>query len=149
MNRVIWTVSAFLAAGLAVPTMSAASDPARSANRSDPVDSIAAGVTEAQPASAIDADLAERVRRKVVADRNLSSYAAKITIVARNGDVHLSGLIQNEGEKAQIGSKAASVAGPRHVVNDLRVMPNVADGSGLREFLQRASEPRPAVVAAN
>jgi len=123
---------------------SAGSIPAQNPNRSND-----GGLTDTQPGAAMDADLADRVRRSVVADRNLSSYAAKISIVARNGDVHLSGLIQNEGEKAQIASKAAAVAGPRHVVNDLRVMPNVADGAGLREFLQRASELRPAVIAAN
>jgi hyperosmotically inducible periplasmic protein len=97
----------------------------------------------------MDTDLADRVRRSVVADRNLSSYAGKITIVSNNGTVHLTGLVQNEGEKAQIASKAAAVAGQCRIVNDLRIMPNVADGSGLRELLQRASEPRPAVVAAN
>jgi len=164
MKKVIWMAPASLVAVLFVSITAAqtsenkshvypkpvASIPAQSLNRSDPEKPIAGSLTDVvQPESAVDADLADRVRRKVVADRNLSSYAAKISIVARNGDVHLSGLIQNEGEKAQIASKAAAVAGTRHVVNDLRVMPNVVDGSGLREFLQRASEPGPAVIAAN
>ena len=103
----------------------------------------------AQTPSAIDADLAERVRRNIVADRNLSTHAAKISIVATNGEIRLSGLVQNEGEKAQIASKAATVAGQAHVVNDLRVMTNVPDGAALRALLEQASMPRTPVAAAN
>jgi hyperosmotically inducible periplasmic protein len=118
-------------------------------DKARPVDSDGSSLSGTQPESAKDADLADRVRRTVVADRNLSSYAAKINIVANDGNVQLSGLVQNEGEKAQIASKAAAIAGQRHVVNALKVMPNVADGTGLRELLRRASEPPAAVVAAN
>jgi hypothetical protein len=96
-----------------------------------------------------DADLAERVRRNIVADRNLSSHAAKISIVATNGEIRLSGLVQNEGEKAQIAAKAATVAGQGHVVNDLRVMTNVPDGAALRALLEQARMPRTPVAAAN
>ncbi len=99
--------------------------------------------------SGIDSDLAERVRRSVVSDRNLSTYAAKIKIVANDGTIHLSGLVQNEGEKAQIGSKAAAIAGQRHVVNDLQVMNAATAGDTLRDLLRQASEPRAAVAAAN
>jgi hypothetical protein len=102
----------------------------------------------AQSVSAIDADLADRVRRSVVADRNLSTYAAKITIVANDRNVRLSGLVQNEGEKAQIGSKAAAIAGQQQVVNDLQVMPAATAGNTLRDLLRQASEPRATAVAA-
>ena len=99
--------------------------------------------------SDINADLAERVRRNIVADRNLSSYAAKVTIVATDDEVRLTGSVQNEGEKAQIASKAAALAGRRRVVNDLRIMTNVPDGAGLRALLEQASMPRTPVAAAN
>jgi osmotically-inducible protein OsmY len=98
-----------------------------------------------QSMSAMDADLADRVRRTVAADRNLSTHAAKINIVASDGTVRLTGLVQNEGEKAQIASKAAAVAGQSHVVNDLRIMTDVADASGLRELLRQASAPHATV----
>jgi osmotically-inducible protein OsmY len=99
--------------------------------------------------SAMDADLAERVRRSVASDRNLSTHAAKIKIVANDRTVHLTGLVQNEGEKAQINSKAAAIAGQLHVVNDLQVMPVATGGNALRDLLQQASEPRAPVAAAN
>lgn len=86
--------------------------------------------------SGIDTDLAERVRRSVVADRNLSTYAAKITIVATGGNIRLSGKVQNEGEKAQIGSKAAAIVGQRHVVNDLELMPAAKAGTALRDSVR-------------
>ena len=109
---------------------------------------LVARLAGAQGVSAMDADLADRVRRSVVADRDLSSYAAKITIVANDRNVRLSGLVQNEGEKAQIGSKAAAIAGQRHVVNDLKVMPAATAGNTLRDSIRQASEPRVTAVAA-
>ena len=109
---------------------------------------LAARLAGAQSVSAIDTDLADRVRRSVVADRNLSTYAAKINIVANDRNVRLSGLVQNEGEKAQIGSKAAAIAGQRHVVNDLQVMPAATAGNALRDLIRQASEPRATAVAA-
>ena len=109
---------------------------------------LVARLAGAQSVSAIDTDLADRVRRSVVADRNLSTYAAKINIVANDRNVRLSGLVQNEGEKAQIGSKAAAIAGQRHVVNDLQVMPAATAGNALRDLIRQASEPRATAVAA-
>jgi hyperosmotically inducible periplasmic protein len=106
-------------------------------------------LAEGQSMSALDADLADRVRRTVVADRNLSTYAAKITVVASDGNVHLSGMVQNEGEKAQIGSKAAAIVGQRHVVNDLQVMSAAAASNALRDLLRAASAPAAPPVAAN
>ena len=103
----------------------------------------------AQGMSAIDTDLAGRIRRSVVADRNLSTYAAKITIVAHDSSVRLSGLVQNEGEKAQIGVKAAAIAGQRHVVNDLQVMPTTTAGTELRDMIRQANEPRAAAPSVN
>jgi hypothetical protein len=109
---------------------------------------LVARLAGAQSVSAIDTDLADRVRRSVEADRNLSTYAAKINIVASHRNVRLSGLVQNEGEKAQIGSKAAAIAGQRHVVNDLQVMPAATAGNTLRDLIRRAGEPRATAVAA-
>lgn len=139
----------FAATLLVAVALTAQMADAQSTSKSRSVDSNARSLTYTQTTSAMDADLAERVRRSVVADRNLSSYAAKINIVSNDGTVLLSGLVQNDGEKAQIASKAAIVAGQRHIVNDLRVMANVPDGTALRELLRRASAPRAAVVAAN
>jgi hypothetical protein len=109
---------------------------------------LVARLAGAQSVSAIDTDLADRVRRSVEADRNLSTYAAKINIVASDRNVRLSGLVQNEGEKAQIGSKAAAIAGQRHVVNDLQVMPVATAGNALHDLIRQAGEPRATTVAA-
>ncbi len=116
--------TSFLAAGLTVVMLVAG--PAGAQTPSPPGHSV----------SAMDVDLAERVRRSVVADRNLSTYAAKITIVATDGSIRLSGKVQNEGEKAQIGSKAAAIVGQRHVVNDLELMPAATTGTALRDSVR-------------
>jgi osmotically-inducible protein OsmY len=117
-----------------------------------PQSSNSNALAEKQGVSAIDADLADRVRRTVAADRYLSSYAAKISVVAQDGKIRLSGLVQNEGEKAQIGSKAAAIVGARRVVNELEILPAAAAATAansLRDLLQQASEPRRTAVAAN
>jgi len=76
---------------------------------------------DTQGNNSADVDLTARIRKSVMADKNLSAYAHNVKIVAVNGTVTLNGVVRNSDEKAQIGAKAASVAGEEHVVNDLTV----------------------------
>ena len=98
MNKIIFALPGLLIAALMGPLAMAQTTSHREVSSTVSSDT--------QPESPMDADLADRVRRSVVCDRDLSSYAAKINIVANYGIVHLSGLVQNEGEKAQIAFKA-------------------------------------------
>ena len=70
-----------------------------------------------------DMDITRRIRRSVTDDKNLSTYGHNVKIVSANGTVTLNGVVQTDGEKAEIGMKAASVVGNDHVVNEIKVAP--------------------------
>jgi hypothetical protein len=88
-------------------------------NKEDP--SNTNQTADQQPNNSTDIDIAKRVRRSVMDDKALSTYGHNVKIVAASGTVTLNGVVRNDGEKAAIAAKAASVVGKDHVVNDLKV----------------------------
>jgi hyperosmotically inducible periplasmic protein len=76
-----------------------------------------------QTNNATDVELVRRIRKEVMADKTLSTYAHNVKIVAVDGTVTLNGVVRSADEKARIGETSASVAGADHVVNDLKVAP--------------------------
>jgi hyperosmotically inducible periplasmic protein len=69
-----------------------------------------------------DREMTRQIRRAIVKDKSLSSYAHNIKIIAQNGMVTLKGPVKTEEEKQAIGSKAAEVVGsPDKVQNQIEV----------------------------
>lgn len=68
-----------------------------------------------------DVRLMARIRRAVEKDRSLSIDAHNVKIVARNGQVTLSGPVKSESEKQAIEQKATAIAGAGNVVDDLTI----------------------------
>lgn len=64
-----------------------------------------------------DRELARDVRRSLVKDKTLSSYAHNIKVVAQDGKVTLKGPVRSAEEKQAIETKAAEVAGGADKVN--------------------------------
>ena len=91
------------------------------ANKLDP--SNTAATADAQKDNADDRTITQRIRKSLVTDKSLSTYAHNVKIVSVNGTVTLNGVVRSEEEKSAIEMKAVSVAGPGHVVNDLKVAP--------------------------
>jgi hyperosmotically inducible protein len=91
-------------------------------NREDPsnIDRTA----DTQSNKTTDMELTRRIRSSVTADKNLSTYAHNMKIVTANGTVTLNGVVRSDDEKAEIGAKAAAIAGRDNVVNDLKVTPS-------------------------
>src|ERR1700745_3766808 len=58
-----------------------------------------------------DRELARQIRRAIVQDKSLSTYAHNVKVVAQGGTVTLKGPVKSEEEKAAIEKKAAEVAG--------------------------------------
>lgn len=58
-----------------------------------------------------DRELARNIRKSLVADKSLSTYAHNVKIIAANNTVTLKGPVRSEDEKQQIAAKAAEVAG--------------------------------------
>jgi hyperosmotically inducible periplasmic protein len=58
-----------------------------------------------------DRTLAQQVRRALVKDKSLSTYAHNIKVIAQDGVVTLKGPVHSDQEKQAIEAKAAEVAG--------------------------------------
>jgi osmotically-inducible protein OsmY len=70
-----------------------------------------------------DRDITQQIRRSIMEDKSLSTYAHNIKIVTQNGQVTLKGPVQSEDEKRAIETKAAEVAGQDKVTSELNIKP--------------------------
>jgi hypothetical protein len=73
-----------------------------------------------------DLELAQQIRRSIVADKSLSTYAHNVKIVALAGKVTLKGPVRTAEEKTAVEKKAREIAGASNVVSQLEVAPNKA-----------------------
>jgi hyperosmotically inducible periplasmic protein len=70
-----------------------------------------------------DRDITQQIRRAIIKDRSLSTYAHNVKIITQNGQVTLKGPVRSDDEKRAIEAKAAEVAGAGKVTSDLNVKP--------------------------
>lgn len=70
-----------------------------------------------------DLKMAQGIRRALIQDRSLSTYAHNVKVIAHNGSVTLRGPVRSEEEKQAVESKAAEVAGAGNVRSELQVAP--------------------------
>lgn len=68
-----------------------------------------------------DLKLEKQIRREIVKDKSLSTYAHNVKVVARDGKVTLRGPVKSDEEKTAIEQKATQVAGAGNVTNELTV----------------------------
>ena len=68
-----------------------------------------------------DRELTQSVRKAIMQDKSLSTYAHNVKVVSQNGQVTLSGPVRSDDEKQAIVAKAAEVAGKDKVVDMLTV----------------------------
>ena len=68
-----------------------------------------------------DRDVMQKIRKAVIADKSLSSYAHNIKIISENGQVTLKGPVRSATEKKIIEAKAVDVVGADNVINHLSV----------------------------
>jgi hyperosmotically inducible periplasmic protein len=77
-----------------------------------------------QKMNAADRALTAKIRKSVVADKSLSTYAHNVKIISQNGTVTLKGPVHSDDEVTSIMAKATEVAGsPDKVVNQMSVKP--------------------------
>jgi hyperosmotically inducible protein len=78
-----------------------------------------------QKMNANDRKLTQQLRKAVMEDKGLSTYAHNVKIVSENGMVTLRGPVRSEDEKKNIESKAIGITGDSGKVDDqLSVMAN-------------------------
>lgn len=81
-----------------------------------------APTAEQQGASRTDLETSRQIRKAIVGDKTLSTYAHNIKVITRNGQVTLKGPVRSSEEQAAVQAKAAEVAGPANVVNQTAVV---------------------------
>ncbi len=70
-----------------------------------------------------DRELTRQIRRSIVQDKSLSSYAHNVKIIAQNGKVTLKGPVRSEEEKTALEAKAGDIAGKDKVTSEIEVKP--------------------------
>lgn len=70
-----------------------------------------------------DREITREIRRSVVKDKSLSTYAHNVKIITLNGAVTLKGPVRSDEEKSAIEAKAKEVVGDGKVTNELEVKP--------------------------
>jgi hyperosmotically inducible periplasmic protein len=70
-----------------------------------------------------DRDITRGIRRSIMQDKSLSTYAHNVKIVSQNGMVTLRGPVRSEDEKTAVEAKAAEIAGKDKVTSQLEVKP--------------------------
>ena len=80
--------------------------------------SASAVTADQQKVNASDQELTRNIRRSVVADKSLSTYAHNVKIITQNGSVTLKGPVKSDAEKKAVMAKAIEVVGSADKVTD-------------------------------
>jgi osmotically-inducible protein OsmY len=70
-----------------------------------------------------DRDIMQKIRKAIVDDKSLSTYAHNVKVISQHGKVTLKGPVRSEEEKTSVEQKAAEVAGGGNVTNQLTIKP--------------------------
>ena len=70
-----------------------------------------------------DLDVTQQIRKSIISEKSLSTYAHNVKIITKDGQVTLKGPVRSEEEKQAVDAKAAAVVGQSKVINELTVKP--------------------------
>ena len=76
-----------------------------------------------QQSNRSDQDTTQQIRKAIMEDKSLSTYAHNVKVITQNGMVTLKGPVRSDEEKRAIEAKAADVAGGDKVTNEMDVKP--------------------------
>jgi hyperosmotically inducible periplasmic protein len=74
-----------------------------------------------QPNNRSDLEITQQIRRAIVADKSLSTYARNIKIITKGGKVTLKGPVHTADEQKAIEAEAAEIAGAGNVTNEISI----------------------------
>jgi len=81
-----------------------------------------AATADQQKENKSDREIARQIRKALVADKSLSTYAHNVKVISQHGTVTLKGPVRSEEEKKTVEQKAAEVAGASNVKNELTIV---------------------------
>ena len=70
-----------------------------------------------------DREITQKIRRAIVNDKSLSTYANNVKIITVGGMVTLKGPVRSEEEKRAIEEKAAQIAGNDKIKSEIDIVP--------------------------
>jgi hyperosmotically inducible periplasmic protein len=109
---------------LLIPVVSAGAQTPADNTKVNKRDRAEGAVTaDQQKENASDREIAQKIRRALMADNTLSTYAHNVKIVAQNGQVTLKGPVRTDDEKKSVEAKATEVAGAGRVNNEITIAP--------------------------
>jgi hyperosmotically inducible protein len=82
-----------------------------------------AATADQQKENPADRDLTSKIRKAIVDDKTLSTYAHNVKVISQNGTVTLKGPVRSDAEMKSILAKAQDMAGADKVVNEMAVQP--------------------------
>ena len=82
-----------------------------------------APTADQQKINASDRETTRNIRKSIMADKSLSTYAHNVKVITQNGKVTLRGPVHSAEEKQNVESKAAAVAGKENVTSYMDVVP--------------------------
>jgi hyperosmotically inducible protein len=68
-----------------------------------------------------DRDITAKVRKEIMSDKDLSTYAHNVKVITANGAVTLKGPVKSDDEKAKVAELAANVVPADKITNELTV----------------------------
>lgn len=74
-----------------------------------------------QPNASSDRHTTAQIRKAIVHDKNLSTYAHNVKIITSSGAVTLKGPVKSDDEKQQVAADAATVVSADKITNELTV----------------------------
>jgi osmotically-inducible protein OsmY len=70
-----------------------------------------------------DLEITREIRRSLMNDKSLSTYAHNVKIITQHGKVTLKGPVRSDDEKNAVEAKAVQVAGRANVTDQMTVVP--------------------------
>jgi len=70
-----------------------------------------------------DLETTRQIRKALVADKSLSTYAHNVKVITKDGHVTLKGPVRSDDEKKMVQAKAIEVAGAANVTDQLSIAP--------------------------
>jgi len=70
-----------------------------------------------------DREIMQKIRKAVMDDKSLSTYAHNVKIISQKGKVTLKGPVRSDEEKTTVAKLATDVAGAGNVTDEITVQP--------------------------
>jgi hyperosmotically inducible periplasmic protein len=71
-----------------------------------------------------DREITQKIRRALIDDKTLSTYAHNVKVITQDGHVTLKGPVRTAAEKRTVEAKATELAGAGRVTNQISIAPS-------------------------